>query len=137
MVRLQIIVSIGFLFFITTVASAQQKGCVEGNCENGWGIYEYYVGKTYQGRYEGNFSAGKRQGKGKFYYASGELYDGMWLNGRPHGMGAKFSKKGEMVSGTWEEGKLVKKHNNRVVLDCLVGNCKKGYGKSRGPKGSA
>ena len=34
-----------------TMVNAQEKtkGCVEGNCENGWGIYEYYVGSVYQG----------------------------------------------------------------------------------------
>lgn len=136
MARIHSIIGIGFFFLTLATATAQQKGCVEGNCENGWGIYEYYVGQTYQGRYEGNFSAGKREGKGKFHYATGELYDGMWKAGRPDGLGAKFSKKGEMTSGTWEAGKLVKKHTNRVVLDCLVGNCKKGYGQACDAKGN-
>lgn len=134
--RFKLAIQISLFTLLTTALWAQQKGCVEGNCENGWGIYEYYVGTVYQGRYEGNFSDGQRVGKGKFYYATGELYDGMWKDGRPHGLGAKFSKKGVLTSGTWENGKLVQKHSNRVMLDCLVGDCKKGYGQSRDAKGN-
>lgn len=134
--RFKLAVTSTFLLLLTTAVFAQQKGCVEGNCENGWGVYEYYLGKVYQGRYEGNFMDGVRHGKGKFTYATGERYEGAWKNGRPHGIGVKFNKKGGMTSGTWEAGNLVKKHTNRVLFDCLVGDCKKGYGQSRDQKGN-
>ena len=79
------------LFFMLlggiATTSAQDKGCVEGNCENGWGIYEYYVGDIYQGRYEGNFEGGKRTGKGKFIWANGIFYEGEFSDNRITGEG--------------------------------------------------
>ena len=96
-------------FISNAYAQNKTKGCVEGNCENGWGIYEYYVGEIYQGRYEGYFQDGKRAGKGKFIYANGDKYEGGWVAGKPHGIGAKISKGGKVKSGQWADGKFVKK----------------------------
>lgn len=128
------------LFFMLlggiATTSAQDKGCVEGNCENGWGIYEYYVGDIYQGRYEGNFEGGKRTGKGKFIYANGDKYEGAWKDGRPNGLGAKIAKNGKIKSGTWENGKLVARQKKDITRDCLVGNCKEGYGKAKDSRGN-
>lgn len=119
----------------STQAQEENKGCVEGNCENGWGAYEYYVGKTYQGRYEGDFVDGKRKGKGRFIYSNGDQYEGKWLDGRPNGIGVRVSKNGKVKSGVWENGKLVERMDNRIESECLVGNCKEGYGKSKDERG--
>lgn len=125
-----------FYFLNLTTTFGQEKGCVEGNCENGWGVNNYYIGKVYQGRYKGNFSNGKRNGKGKFVYANGSVYDGNWKEGKPHGLGARISQNGKIESGTWKMGKLIKLQKKQHRLDCLVGNCKEGYGKSKDVKGN-
>jgi hypothetical protein len=127
-----------FMLLLGVISSsfAQDKGCLEGNCENGWGVYEYYVGDIYQGRYEGNFLEGKRSGKGKFIYSNTDKYQGSWLNGRPHGLGVKISKSGKVKSGTWAEGKLVARQKKEISNECLVGTCKEGYGKSKDSRGN-
>ncbi len=127
------------LMIITGVINnsySQNRGCTEGNCENGWGIYEYFIGEVYQGRYEGFFSKGKRSGKGKFIYSNNSKYEGNWLNGKPHGLGAKISKSGNIKSGRWSEGRLVERLKKEFTLDCVVGNCRSGYGKSKDNHGN-
>lgn len=125
-----------FIFSSFSQLTAQTSGCVEGNCENGWGIYEYYAGDVYQGRYEGNFLKGLRSGKGKFVNIHGDKYEGEWKENKPHGFGVKVLKNGKIKSGTWEAGKLVAKQKNEFSRECLVGNCKEGYGKSKDNRGN-
>ncbi|BDS13135.1 caspase family protein [Aureispira anguillae] len=133
-------IQFGFILLLSLIATqtsfAQEKGCIEGNCENGWGIYEYYVGAVYQGRYEGNFVAKQRSGKGKFIYANGDKYEGNWAEGKPNGLGAKIIKNGKIKSGTWADGKLVARQKDNISKDCLVGTCKEGYGKSKDSRGN-
>lgn len=122
-----------FLLLLALVVYAlpqAQAQCKEGNCENGWGIYEYSINETYQGRYEGNFEDGKRNGKGKFVYANGDVYDGNWVDGKPKGYGSRIYKNGKIKSGEWNAGRLVKEDTPQTTRDCLVGNCKDGHGKS-------
>ncbi|MCP4441457.1 MAG: peptidase C14 [Aureispira sp.] len=116
--------------FIGYALPQAQAQCKEGNCENGWGIYEYSIGDTYQGRYEGNFVEGKRSGKGKFVYANGDVYDGNWVDGKPKGYGSRIYKNGKIKSGEWNAGRLVRADKPRLTRECLVGNCKDGHGKS-------
>lgn len=125
-----------FCFLSVTTTFGQDKGCVEGNCENGWGVNNYYIGKIYQGRYEGNFLDGKRHGKGKFVDTNGSIYDGSWKAGKPDGLGAKVSQSGVVESGLWQEGRLIKRQKETISLDCLVGDCKDGYGKSKDALGN-
>lgn len=132
----QLIIFTTCLFGFLSTSMAQSKGCVEGNCENGWGVYEYYIGSTYQGRYEGNFQDGKRTGRGKFLYANGDIYDGNWKAGRPDGLGAKIGKNGKIKSGLWEAGKLVERQKKTIDRDCLVGTCMNGYGKAKDASGN-
>jgi hypothetical protein len=109
----------------------QDKGCLEGDCHSGWGVYTYYIGDIYQGRYQGYFKDGQRNGKGKFVYANLSKYEGSWFNGKPQGAGAKTSKEGHVQSGIWSGGKLIKEYTQQRQLNCLVGDCKDGYGKSK------
>ena len=37
---------------------------------------------------------GKKEGEGKFVFASGNYYDGFWLNGKQDGVGILFNKNG-------------------------------------------
>jgi hypothetical protein len=117
-------------------AQDENKGCVEGNCENGWGISETYLGEIYQGRYEGEFEKGLYAGKGKFVAANGDKYEGSWADGKPNGLGAKTFSDGKIQAGTWEDGKLVARQKREFSIECLVGTCKEGHGKSQDNSGN-
>ena len=56
--------------------------------------------------YEGDFTEGKREGRGIYRYASnGDKYDGEWKNNDRHGIGKMvYNKKGE-YHGYWENGR--------------------------------
>lgn len=73
---------------------SQHKGCIRGDCENGEGVFEYYIQDIHQGRYEGSFQQGKPHGKGRFIYANGERYEGYWRQGVPNGRGVMITKEG-------------------------------------------
>lgn len=78
-------------------------GCIEGDCDNGYGIYVWGSGE----KYEGNWKNMLRNGKGKNYYANGDEYTGEWLNDMKNGVGTYISKDGKTYSGKWESNELV------------------------------
>jgi 1-phosphatidylinositol-4-phosphate 5-kinase len=53
-------------------------GCLEGNCQNGEGIYLWPNGN----QYIGNWKDGKRSGQGSYYWTDGSEYIGQWENGQ-------------------------------------------------------
>ena len=55
--------------------------------------------------YEGQFSRGKKHGKGKFVLASGKIYEGDWVNSMPHGLVNEVDPDGDTFEGQYVEGK--------------------------------
>ena len=53
-------------------------------------------------KYVGEFSNGKRHGKGTMTYSSGMKYIGAWKDGREHGQGTKTYSDGDEVNGIWK-----------------------------------
>ena len=85
-------------------------GCLQGDCINGYGVYEYDNGK-----YEGYFKKGKHTGTGKFtWYDSGNVYVGEFKKNKPRGKGKYTWSDGEVYIGEVNEngihgkGKLIK-----------------------------
>ena len=58
------------------------------------------------GKYEGEFLNGERNGQGKFTWNNGSKYIGGWLNGKQHGQGTETQTNGETFEGEWLNGKL-------------------------------
>ena len=70
--------------------------CIKGDCENGYGIYQWHSGEKYEGefkkwellsgvliftngdRYEGSFVFNDREGYGIYTYSNGDKYEGEW-----------------------------------------------------------
>ena len=50
-------------------------GAWKDNVKEGYGV-EYFP--DVNGRYEGEFKAGKREGDGVYYWESGDRYEGKW-----------------------------------------------------------
>ena len=71
---------------------------------NGKGKEYFLNGKIL---FEGNYSNGKRNGRGKEYYLNGELlFAGYYLNGERSGFGKMYDGKGKLLfEGTYLNGK--------------------------------
>jgi hypothetical protein len=69
-----------------------------------------YLWKVEGDKYEGEWSAGKRQGQGKFTWADGSVYDGPWKKDAPHTQNSQVGiwtqPGGEAATGQWSNGKL-------------------------------
>lgn len=70
-------------------------------------MYDKVSGDIYNGEYQD----GKRNGRGRMYYAgTQEIYDGDWSNDRRQGEGTVLNKKGDICSGEFRadhmEGQL-------------------------------
>jgi hypothetical protein len=76
--------------------------CVQGDCNNGYGIYVYNSGM----KYEGEWKNGKRHGKGILVYPDGTRYEGEWKNNRMDGFGIKTSPifRAYKYTGQWKGG---------------------------------
>jgi len=80
--------------------SVDKKGCVSGDCTNGFGkkIFTNAV-------YEGNFKNGKENGQGKMIWPNKTYYEGSWQDGQKHGKGKQFWYYGDSYDGDWVNGK--------------------------------
>ncbi len=74
----------------------QQKGCVSGNCANGYGKSIDEDGNIYEGNFVNNYF----QGNGKFITAKGNKFEGNWVKGSPNGYGVLSTSAGKLV-GNW------------------------------------
>jgi hypothetical protein len=90
---------IGLFFFVSNVVTAQ---CLEGDCMNGEGKFQYHDKSTY----EGQFVNRKAEGYGVCKYANGNIYKGEWENHTFNGKGILTYKNGIVYSGIWKNGKL-------------------------------
>jgi len=78
-------------------------GCIEGDCENGTGVYLYASGD----RYTGTFKDGLPNGHGVILYTNQDRYEGFLKEGNLHGSGTMYSANGRKISGFWEYGRFV------------------------------
>ena len=76
------------------------KGCIEGNCENGTGTYIFKEGDRYIGSFRNNLP----HGQGTVFYANGERYEGTMAYAKFNGYGTLFMNDGTEVSGFWKDG---------------------------------
>jgi len=64
-----------------------------------------YLSKPTGGKYEGEYVADLKEGSGKYTFANGDTYDGQWKAGLRHGQGTyTWKEKNEKYSGAWEDG---------------------------------
>lgn len=89
-----------FCLFTANLVIAQETGCMEGNCADGFGKYVYTNGYIY----EGNWKEGLRCGPGILNTPDDEKYDGMWENDAFHGQGTYIWNTGSKYTGEWKNG---------------------------------
>ena len=102
-----------------------QSGCLEGNCEDGKGMYAYPDGS----KYEGEFQNGKPHGEGVLTYPNEDYYWGFFKDGLKDGKGTFHYADNTQSSGEWRKGEFI---GNSLIEDgkvgCVDGNCKSGFG---------
>ena len=111
-----------FIFFFKIIlvskVLAEKTGCVKGVCNssNSYGTWVYDNGDTYVGEW----SYGRRDGKGVYTYSDGDTYDGEWVNNKFQGKGVYTYSDGTKVEGIWKD--------DEITILCRKGNCKNGKG---------
>ena len=85
---------------ITNSAGAFEGICIQGNCNNGYGIFGFDDGRVY----EGQWKKGLFDGMGKLIFISGSKYTGEFKKGLMHGYGKinllnGSEKKCEVING--------------------------------------
>ncbi len=107
-------------------SSNKESSCIYGNCQNGWGIYEWTSGVNKGDKYIGDFKDGYRSGEGVYTWATGDKYVGSWANGSINGYGTYYFVNGTKSCGKWENTALVSQ--NYTEPGCISGDCSSGYG---------
>jgi hypothetical protein len=104
----------GIRYETELVTLTENKGCVIGNCENGYGRLVYDDNNMY----EGNFVSGERVGYGLFYWESDQSsFGGEWYGSKRHGKGQLLNSNGEKQQGFWKEDIYVK---NEIVINPII-----------------
>jgi len=91
--------------FKGSVATTNTSGCVQGDCQTGYGVYIWDDGEKYEGYWE----SGKRNGQGTNTFASGAKYTGFWKNDLKYGAGTykyKTSSIYDYYEGDYEQDKM-------------------------------
>jgi hypothetical protein len=124
--------------------NAQQKGCVSGDCDNGFGTWIYDTGDKYEGSwvnkkmhgagtyyykngdiYKGDFRNDKLEGTGNCTFKNGDKYIGEYLNNLAEGEGTYYFANGKVEQGLYLKGKYVGK---TTKTGCVSGDCMNGKG---------
>ena len=81
---------------------ARSTGCVDGNCENGVGTWNY----TDLTSYSGEWSGGNKHGKGTETWPNGYIYIGEFFDSKWRGKGKLTFPDGSKYEGEWVNGKM-------------------------------
>ena len=140
------------------IASNSGSGtCVSGNCNNGWGKYEYA-----NGYYEGFWINGLKNGYGLYQWEGKGRYIGDWENDTMSGYGAYIAdnkdnvigeyKNGQLngfgltyIDGKWKQGIYTNGdmttpytfYNTEKELGCTAGDCQNKYGRMKWSNGDS
>lgn len=80
-----------------------RKGCIEGDCNEGYGKYVYGDYTTYVG----NFLESYAHGYGECYFSDGDHYKGEWQAHYFHGKGTMYYSDGTVQDGYWKAGEFL------------------------------
>jgi hypothetical protein len=104
------------LILILTSYKAKSQ-CLSGDCNDGYGKYQYDNGGVYQG----NFKNGLENGSGTLIFASGAKYIGEFYNGKKNGKGIYYYTSGEIQDGDFVNGIFVNGKDKLASGDTYIG----------------
>lgn len=84
------------------VSTFGQRGCISGDCENGFGTWRWESGAIYIGEFKNKV----RNGYGYYKFKNGDEYIGDWKNSRRHGYGVYLYSghpKYRKYAGQWSD----------------------------------
>jgi hypothetical protein len=76
--------------------------CLEGDCQNGRGVFQFDTGN----KYSGDFKKGLSHGKGTLYFANGNRYTGDWMQGWREGLGIYYFTNGNTFTGNFKKNRF-------------------------------
>ena len=94
------------LFLSKDFSNGKYEGEFKNGKREGKGIMYYNSGN----RYEGEFKNGKFEGRGIYYYRDGDRYEGEYKNGKKDGKGIYYYNNGDREMGDYANGEEVGKH---------------------------
>ena len=139
-----------------------KMGCLEGDCENGYGVYVSESGMKRQGMFKkkqltgvgridsergyyiGEFLDGYFNGFGIRIYKNGDKYMGSWQKGNKHGIGVFIKNDGSVLKGFFKNNALTSEYVitytvynfiDKTKKGCISGDCVNGYGNYIFPTG--
>jgi hypothetical protein len=86
---------------------AAWTGACKAGVKDGKGVVQWFEHGQPIDRFEGKYSAGKREGQGRYEWNDNERFVGSYANDVPHGFGTLVVL-GETWSGDWRNGCLAK-----------------------------
>ncbi|MCZ6594758.1 MAG: hypothetical protein O6943_07580 [Bacteroidetes bacterium] len=84
-----------------STSSTTSVDCVKGDCQNGWGKYEYD-----NGHYYGFWKNGKKDGYGLYKWTDTGKYIGNWDNDMMSGYGVYIAENEDNIIGQYSDGQL-------------------------------
>ena len=131
------------------------EGCVKGDCQDGWGKYQYEGGY-----YDGFWVNGKKDGYGLYKWKDVGKYIGDWSNDQMNGYGVYIALNEDNIVGWYVNGQLngvgysvtgdkweqgiysngnlttpYTYYSNNVETGCVSGDCENKYGKYKWENG--
>ena len=116
-----------WVFSIASITSLSAQ-CLEGDCQNGRGVYQFDNGN----KYAGDFRKAIMNGKGTLYFANGNRYNGDWQGGFREGLGIYYFSNGNAYTGNFKKNKF----HGQGTMTFISGNKYTGSWENDQPNGS-
>ena len=101
--------------------------CVQGNCQNGYGVLVFKSGA----KYRGDFKNGIIDGQGILYFSNGDKYMGQWKNHYRDGKGKFTYANGDIYTGPFKRNHFQEKG----IMNYRNGNTYQGQWNDNIPEG--